>query len=115
MRNILLPILFLTCPNALASAYELALNTQQRGGSVSVAPTISAPPGAKLRYEIEARRHGRANSNSRQSGNVTVGSDGTAPLSKLSFSVAPQDRCELAVRVYEGDKLVAARSSDCAR
>jgi hypothetical protein len=117
MRYILATTFLLAAANAFAavSGYELALNAQPRNGGISVAPTIAAPPGTKLRYEIVASKRGRSSGDSRQAGNVTVGSSGTASLSKLSFSVGAGEKCEIAVKVYEADKLVAAQSSDCAR
>jgi hypothetical protein len=117
MRYLLCAIILFASWTASASTsgYELTLNAQQRNGGISVAPTIEAPPGSKLRYEIVASKRGRSSGNSRQAGNVTVGSSGTASLSKLSFSVAPDEQCQIAVKVYEADKLVAAQSSDCAR
>ncbi len=114
--RLLIPILLLVSGAAAATAeYDISLNASHERGNVSVAPTISAPPGTKLRYEMVARKQGKSQANSRQAGNVTVGSSGTASLSKLSFSVAPDEQCEIAVKVYEADKLVAAQSSDCAR
>ena len=100
---------------AATQDYQLSLNAERRSGTMSLAPTISAPPGTKLRYEIVASKRGRSSGASGQAGNVTVGSDGTASLSKLSFSLGPDERCDIAVKVYEADKLVAAQSSDCAR
>jgi hypothetical protein len=56
-------------------------------------------------------RTGRSgNSKSRQSGNVTVGQDGTAALSQISVSMSPQDRYEVHVEVFEGSRLVAEKT-----
>jgi hypothetical protein len=100
---------------AAAPLYEISVNAKERDGQVAIAPTISAPSGTKLRYEILARRQGSSSASSRQSGNVTVGRDGIASLSKLSFSVGAQDRCAVAIKVYEGPSLVASRTEDCSR
>jgi hypothetical protein len=115
--RILVPIVALLVAGAAAAApeYQLSLNAERRSGNMTIAPTISAPPGTQLRYEIVASKRGRSSGDSRQAGNVTVGSDGTASLSKLSFSLGADERCDIAVKVYEADKLVAAQSSDCAR
>ena len=117
MRYILSAAFLFAAAHSVASpsGYELTLNAEQRNGGISLAPTIEAPPGTRLRYEIVASKRGRSSGDSRQAGTVTVGSSGTASLSKLSFSVAPGEQCEIAVKVYEADKLVAAQSSDCAR
>lgn len=78
---------------------------------MKVAPKITAPAGKKLRYDVVTTRTGRSgNSNSRQSGKVTVGQDGTASLSQVSVSVSPQDRYEVHLEVFDGSRLVAEKT-----
>ena len=98
---------------ALANApgYDLSLGAEVRGGTLNVAPIVTAPAGAKLRYDMTTTRTGRSgNSNSRQSGNLTVGNDGKASLSQVSVSVSGQDRYEVRVEVYDGERLVASET-----
>lgn len=98
---------------ALANApgYDLSLGAEVRAGTLNVAPIVSAPAGAKLRYEVTTTRTGRSgNSNSRQSGNVQVGDGGKASLSQVSVNVGPQDRYEVHVEVFEGERIVAAKT-----
>jgi hypothetical protein len=105
--------LILSSGAALANApgYDLSLGAEVRGRMLKVAPVISAPAGAQLRYDMTTTRTGRSgNSNSRQSGNVTVGDDGKASLSQISVNVRPQDRYEVHVEVFEGERVVAART-----
>ena len=112
MRRVLLS-LFFVCSSALANApgYDLSLGAEVRGGMLNVAPVITAPAGAKLRYDMTTIRMGRSgNNNSRQSGSVTVGQDGTASLSQVSVSVSPQDRYEVHVEVFDGSRLVAEKT-----
>jgi hypothetical protein len=91
--------------------YDLSLGAEVRDGTLKVAPTVTAPAGAKLRYDVTTTRTGRSgNSNSRQSGNVTVGDDGTASLSQVAVSVSEQDRYEVHVDVYDGKRLVASQT-----
>lgn len=91
--------------------YDLSLGTEVRGGTLKVAPIVTAPPGAKLRYDVTTTRTGRSgNSNSRQSGNVTVGDDGKASLSQVAVSVSAQDRYEVHVELYDGGRLVAVET-----
>ena len=101
------------CALASAAQYELSLNAERRGGDFSIAPSVEGPPGARLRYEIEARRQGRSSGRSQQGGQVVLGRDGSATLSQMSFSVGAQDRCEVTVKLYEGKRLVASESTDC--
>ena len=115
MRYCLLLALVFASAVGSTPTYELSINADRRDGNVSVAPTLTAPAGTKLRYEIVARKQGRSSSSSQQSGNVTVGENGMASLSELSFTVGPQDNCEVSVKVYEGKDLVASQSSNCAR
>jgi hypothetical protein len=98
---------------ALANApgYDLSLGAEVRGGTLKVAPVISAPAGAQLRYDMTTTRTGRSgNSNSRQSGNVTVGDDGKATLSQVAVNVSPQDRYVVQVEVYDGARVVASET-----
>ena len=77
MRSVVFFLAFF-CLAALAnvSGYDLSLGAEVRGGTLKVAPIVTAPAGAKLRYDVTTTRTGRSgNSNSRQSGNVTVGDD----------------------------------------
>ena len=105
--------LFLLSSIALADApgYDLSLGAEARDGMLKVAPSVTAPAGAKLRYDVTTIRTGRSgNSNSRQSGNVTVGDDGKASLSQVAVSVSEQDRYEVHVDVYDGKRLVASET-----
>jgi hypothetical protein len=101
------------CAGALANVpgYDLSLGAEVRGGTLKVAPIVTAPAGAKLRYDVTTTRTGGSgNSNSRQSGNVTVGDDGKASLSQVAVSVSEQDRYEVHVEVYDGGRLVASET-----
>jgi len=98
---------------ALADApgYDLSLGAEARDGMLKVAPIVTAPPGARLRYDVTTIRTGRSgNSDSRQSGDVTVGNDGKASLSQVAVSVSAQDRYEVHVDVYDGKRLVASET-----
>ncbi len=112
MRALVFFMLFFSAA-ALASApgYELSLGAEVSGGTLKVAPIVTAPPGTKLRYDVTTTRTGRSgNSNSHQSGDVTVGDDGKASLSQVAVSVSPQDRYEVHVDVYDGKRLVASET-----
>jgi hypothetical protein len=96
---------------AKVPGYDLSLGAEVRDGTLKVAPTVTAPAGAKLRYDVTTTRTGRSgNSNSHQSGNVTVGDAGKASLSQVSVSVSPQDRYEVRVEVFDGARLVASET-----
>jgi curli production protein len=112
MRRLIVSLLFFSSTAfANAPGYDLSLGTEVRGGTLKVAPIVTAPAGAKLRYDVTTTRTGRSgNNNSRQSGNVTVGDDGKAALSRFSVSVTPQDRYEVHVEVFEGSRLVASKT-----
>jgi hypothetical protein len=112
VRSLAFGLLFLSSiASANAPGYDLSLGAEARGGTLKVAPIVTAPAGAKLRYDVTTTRTGRSgNSNSRQSGNVTVGDDGQASLSQVAVSVGEQDRYEVHVEVYDGGRLVAAET-----
>jgi len=112
MRSVVFFLAFF-CAAALANVpgYELSLGAEVRDGTLKVAPIVTAPPGAKLRYDVTTTRTGRSgNSNSRQSGNVTVGDAGKASLSQVSVSVSPQDRYEVRVEIFDGARVVASET-----
>lgn len=105
-----LTFLLFAATAALANqpGYELRVNSRVEGGTLTVAPHVTAPAGAQLRYQVVSSKQGsNGKSNSSQSGNVTAGPDGTAKLSTLSVSVGPQDKYVLTVKVFDGAKLVA--------
>jgi hypothetical protein len=102
---------FCAAARAHVPGYDLSLGAEVRGGTLKVAPIVTAPAGAKLRYDVTTTRTGRSgNSNSRQSGNLTVGDAGKASLSQVSVSVSPQDRYEVRVEVFDGARLVASET-----
>ena len=88
--------------------YRLRLGSSLDGGRLIVSPQISAPAGAKLRYEMSSTKEGGAGkSSTSQSGAFTVGAEGSAKLSTLTLSAGPKDRYVIKVKVFEGKKLVA--------
>jgi curli production protein len=105
-----LTLLFLAATAVMANepGYQLRVDPKVEGGMLTVAPRITAPAGAQLRYEVVSSKQGSSGkSNSSQSGNVTAGPDGSAKLSSLSVNVGPQDKYVLTVKVFDGAKLVA--------
>jgi hypothetical protein len=114
MRRLMLFSMFIALSSALASdpGYELTLGTEMRGGTLTVAPVLTAPANKRLRYDVVVTRSGRSgNSDSRQGGNVTVGANGTAGLSQVSISVGEGDRYDVSVKVYDGARLVAEKTA----
>lgn len=110
MLKTTLAALLLAASAALANApgYQLRVNSKLEGGTLTVSPHVTAPVGAQLRYEVISSKQGsNGQSNSSQSGNATVGPDGSAKLSTLSVNVGPQDKYVLTVKVFDGAKLVA--------
>lgn len=108
---------------ALAVALAAALAAQAGAGfsldpgaavedrTLKVAPRVSGPPGARLRYEIEVRREGAGNtSDNRQSGTVVLDEAGTARLATSAVSVQPGQSFSVNVKIFEGERLAAERS-----
>lgn len=90
--------------------YRLSMGAEVRGGTLVIAPTVAAPAGKALRYELVTQKSGRSgNSNTRQSGSITADVEGKAALSRVSVSLAEGERCQVTVRVYEGSRLVASQ------
>ena len=96
---------------ALAADYRVDPGARVEGGTLKVAPRVEGPAGAALRYEIRTTREGAAGrSNSSQSGNVTLGSDGAAELATTNVSVSPQDRYQISIRLLDDGRVVAEES-----
>jgi hypothetical protein len=106
-----LPILLaavVTSAIAEDAGYELRLASSVEAARLTLMPVIAAPAGRQLRYEMVSTKQGAAGmSNTRQSGGVVVGADGSARLSSLSLGVGPDDRYVVTVKVFDGARLVA--------
>jgi len=113
MRISALAVMALLPALALADAgYQLDLGARVEGGSLRVEPTVSGPPDKALRYEMRVRREaGAGSSNSSQSGTVRLDDGGHAQLASNAVSVGPNDRCEVTVRLLDGNRVVAEQSA----
>jgi thin aggregative fimbriae synthesis protein len=112
-RSILFWALLATSVTLMAdeTGYRLWLDTSTSGRMLTVVPHVAAPAAARLRYEIVSTKHGKSGqSSTTQSGNIAVGKDGSGTFAKLSLGVAPEDRYTIAVKVYDGPKLVAEQT-----
>lgn len=93
------------------AGYSLDPGAAVEGRTLKVAPRVSGPPGARLRYEIEVRREGAGNSSdNRQSGNVVLDEAGRATLATSAVSVQPGQSFSVNVKIFEGERLAAERS-----
>lgn len=74
----------------------------------SLVGVVLLAAGTRLRYEVIASKDGPSGTTStNQSGEVNVGESGTAALSRLALGLGADDRCNVAVRVYAGVRVVA--------
>ena len=106
-----LAVLLLSGVAAMASDYRLDTGATVEGSTLKVAPRVEGPAGAALRYEIRTVREGAAGrSKSSQSGNVTLGRDGTASLATTNVSVTPQDHYEVSVKLLQGSRVIAEKT-----
>ena len=108
MRILLVAAAFSFCGFACANEYRLDPGVEVRGSSLKVEPVASGPAGKSVRYEIEVRRHGQgASSNSSQSGTARLDESGNAKLASTSVSLNPQQRYDVEVTLFEGQRVVA--------
>ncbi len=90
------------------NGYKLRIESSLEDHQLTLVPHVAGPPGARLRYEMTSTKEGSAGkSSTSQSGTVGIGESGGAALSRLSVSVAPQDRYTITVKVFDGARLVA--------
>jgi hypothetical protein len=107
MRFLLL-CLSLVGTGILAADYRIDPGAEVKNGTLTVEPRVKGPAGASVRYEIRTTREGKGgSSNSSQSGDARLGSDGEARLARTSVSVSPQDRYFIQVRLLERGRVVA--------
>lgn len=91
--------------------YRLWLDTSISGSMLTVVPHIAAPAAATLHYEIVSTKQGKSGrSSTRQSGPVAVDNEGSQTFARLSLSVGPDDRYTIAVRVFDGSRVVAEQT-----
>lgn len=91
--------------------FRLRLESSTESGYLTVAPVLRGPADHVVRYEMVSTKSGGAGkSTTRQGGEVGLGSDGKATLSKLKLSVGRQDRYAITVTVFEGKTVVAEES-----
>jgi thin aggregative fimbriae synthesis protein len=117
-RHLLSWTLLAASANLMAdeTGYRLWLDTSTSGRTLIVVPHIVAPAAARLRYEIVSTKRGRSGkSDTRQSGTIAVDAQGSGTFAKLSLGVDADDRYTIAVKVYDGVKLVAEQSVDYPR
>jgi len=97
---------------AADAAYKLDLGMSLRANSLSVEPTLSGPAGKALRYEVKIRREGKGGTaDNNRSGTVRLDALGKGQLGYNSLSIAPGDRYAVAVKVYDGGRVVAEESA----
>ena len=108
MRILLLAAAFSFCGFAWANEYRLEAGVEVRGSSLKVEPVASGPAGETVRYEIDVRRHGGGgSSNSSQSGSARFDESGRAKLASTSVNLSPQQRYEVDIKLFEGQRVVA--------
>ena len=107
MRNLFLAALLVSY-SALAADVRLDPGASVEGGTLIVEPTVLGPAGRTLQYEMRTTREGaRGSSSSSQSGDVRIGTDGSARLASTRISVSPADRYRIEVKLLEGGRAVA--------
>ena len=93
------------------AGYRLWLDTSTSGKMLTVIPHIAVPAAVTLRYEIISTKHGKSGrSSTSQSGRVAVDREGSQTFAKLSLGVGLDDRYTIAVKVFDGTKLVAEQT-----
>jgi len=111
MRAIALALAVIALAAQAGGAVNVDPGAALDGRTLKVAPRVSGPPGAQLRYEIEVRRQGAGNSSdNRQSGTVVLDDSGAGRLATSAVSVQPGESFTVNVKVYEGERLAAERS-----
>ena len=96
--------------NVMASetAYRLWIESSVDGRTLTVAPRMTGPAGARLRYQITSSKLGvSGKSSTSQSGQFLLDENGLRLLATLKLGVDADDRYSVAVKVFDGAKMVA--------
>ena len=110
-RALLIALTVLSAAAYADGAYQVDLGANVRAGTLMIEPTVSGPANATVRYDMQVKREGEAGSStSSQAGTVKLDGKGEAHLASNSVSVAPSDRYEVTVKLFDGDKVVAEQS-----
>jgi hypothetical protein len=99
--------------NLMASetAYRLWIESSVEGRTLTVAPHMTGPAGTHLRYQITSSKLGASGkSSTSQSGQFPLDEKGSRPLATLKLGVDADDRYSIAVKVFDGAKMVAEQT-----
>lgn len=97
---------------AADSAYRVDIGTSTQDGGLRIQPHVFGPAGKALRYEMNVRRAaGAGKANISQSGTVRLDSDGKGALSSSAVTLAPGERYDMTVRLFDGSRLVAEQTA----
>jgi hypothetical protein len=93
------------------TAYRLWIESSVDGRTLTVAPHMTGPAGARLRYQITSSKLGvSGRSSTSQSGQFPLDENGSQPLATLKLGVGADDRYSIAVKVFDGAKIVAEQT-----
>jgi hypothetical protein len=94
-------------------AYRVDIaSTRESDGSVSLGPRIMGPAGQTVRYEVHLRSENLgARAAVTRSGSVRLDDTGNALLAPTSLRGTRGERYEMEVRLFEGDRVVAAQAA----
>jgi hypothetical protein len=109
-RYFVLGLTLTASANLVASetAYQLWIESSFQGRTLTVAPHMTGPAGARLRYQITSSKLGASGkSSTSQSGQFLLDEKGLRPLATLKLGVDADDRYSIAVKVFDGAKMVA--------
>ena len=112
-RYFALALILTASANLVASetAYTLWIESSVEGRTLTVAPHLSGPAGARLRYQITSSKLGASGmSSTSQSGQCPLDGTGLRPLATLKLGVDADDRYSIAVKVFDGAKMVAEQT-----
>jgi hypothetical protein len=90
------------------SAYRIWAETSMQGETWTVVPHVAGPDGSVLSYRIVAAKSGRSGrSDTRQSGTVALGPEGSLPLGLLRIRLGVGADCVIEMQLFDGTRPVA--------
>jgi hypothetical protein len=92
---------------------RLSLESEARGALVMVTPHVESQSARRLRYEVVSSKRGASGrSETRQAGEFDVACCKPVALSRLGFSLGPEEHCRVTVKLFADGKLIAETAAE---
>lgn len=90
----------------------IAIDTQEDGTLFSATLENKTRTELTLRYQLDIEKKGQSGQSvSSQSGSAQLAAQSTDVLSRVKLNIQENDRCDLRLRIYQGNQLLIEKKS----